>query len=976
MLTLLVVMALVDGAFRRQIQTDLEGNLDFARQVALGAWSAEMRAQVDASAAYALDPRLRAAVATDDRATIQQTLSEVFQTAPHSWAAVLTPAGTRMAATAGAPTQALAAADPLLSEARFFDTGDLRSRGGHLEVVGVSAVLFGADPLAILVAGHRVNEADLSALEDAAGRPVVLVGPTTPVAGSEALASGLAPDLLDEMAAPSETTPTPGGASTPEGASTPAAPVRAIAGDEARFLATAAPLTSPTQGQLGSLVLFDSLDAALAPADALRARLLLILVLGLLLTLGVGALFSRGITVPIARLLTDTERLASGDLERPIEPMRDDEIGRLAAAFEEMRASLKGARAELLRAERLGAIGQAASAVAHDFTQPLSTISGAVGLLRMGVASDEDREQCFDAIEGQIDRLGRMKEEIVDFARGKRDFEGAWIRFDSFLENTVSGLKSDLAARNIELKVEHGYDGEWWIDAYRLGRVVENLVRNAGASGAEQVVVRSWHREGVLMMEVEDDGSGIPTDLLDTVFEPFVTSGKKEGTGLGLAIARNVVVEHGGTIEVDSSPDGTAFTMRLPTVQSREATEAAAERPPAPASPPASAEARRRPSRGLVGTCIVGLAAALAPSVTAPPLHAQIPLDLSGQIDLVAAQPDEGGLNDAFRGDSPFNPVRLRLYARSWITERIGVFSELLYDTDSKLRVNGAYMLINEIADRPWLSARIGLAPNIIGGFGLRSTYFNANPLIGVPLAWQYFTDLSKSGTQTASDLLARAPGTGTGVPLLYDACWNIQYEILGESGLFEYSLGLTPGSLSNPSGAQDADGTQLLGRLGATLRPGIRLGLSAGHGPYLSPLPDDGPAPYPGSPADYDQTLVGLDLEVMSGPWAIFAEAYRSSWEAPLIAGSLEATGGFAEVRYDVAPGWHVAGRIGALLFSDVTDGSVSGPWDDDVVRYEAAVGYRLAREVLLTVDWQRTATRGEGFAQNLLSAQLSAVF
>lgn len=378
----------------------------------------------------------------------------------------------------------------------------------------------------------------------------------------------------------------------------------------------------------------------------------------------------------------------------------------------------------------------------------------------------------------------------------------------------------------------------------------------------------------------------------------------------------------------------------------------------------------RRWFRGLLLAALIVLA---APATA----RGQVPLEISGQIDLVAGTSSDRDLNAAFRGDSPFNPTRLRLFARSWINDRIGVFSELLYDTDSGLRVNGAYMLINDIGGRPWLSARLGLAPNIVGAFGLRSTYFNANPLVGVPLTWHYFTDLSNGGAQTAADLLAREPGKGVGMPLLYDACWSIQWELLGEFGRFEYSLGVTPGALSNPVKAVDADGMQLLGRFGAVLHPGVRVGVSGGHGPYLAPLPDDGSAPYEGGPGDYDQTLVGLDVEVLSGPWAVFLEAHRSAWDAPLIDDPVVASGGFVEARYDLAPGWYVAGRVGGLFFGDVSDGEGAvGPWDDDVIRTEAAVGYRLTREVLLKLDWQRTATRDEGFAEHLLSAQLSAVF
>jgi signal transduction histidine kinase len=282
-------------------------------------------------------------------------------------------------------------------------------------------------------------------------------------------------------------------------------------------------------------------------------------------TFAVSGVFSRTITVPVGRLLQETSRLGHGDLEHAIVPLRNDEIGSLARSFENMRVSLKAARADLIQAERLSAIGKAASAVAHDFTQPLSTIAGAVGLLRMDGASEDVRDRCFTAIEGELERLQRMKQEIVEFARGESTLDVASVRIDSFLENAVSAMRIQLAQRDIRLSVQHGYPGEWTLDSYMLERVLDNLVRNAAAaiSSSGTITIRSELDHDTLVLEVEDDGPGIPADRLDEIFEPFVSFGKKEGTGLGLAIARNVVRQHGGTIHV-TSDRGARFTLRLP----------------------------------------------------------------------------------------------------------------------------------------------------------------------------------------------------------------------------------------------------------------------------------------------------------------------------------------------------------------------------------------------------------------------------
>ena len=382
------------------------------------------------------------------------------------------------------------------------------------------------------------------------------------------------------------------------------------------------------------------------------------------------------------------------------------------------------------------------------------------------------------------------------------------------------------------------------------------------------------------------------------------------------------------------------------------------------------------PIRRAASALAVFLGAGLVPAAAAGQLT------ISGQLDLVGkVRSDTLGLNTALRGDSPYSPVRVRLFARHWLTDRIGVFAEVLYDSEADVRLNGAYAVLNEIAGQPWLNARLGLAPSLIGSFGLRSTYFNANPLIGVPLLWQYRTNLASDGTSTAAGLAAVAGEPGGGTPIFYDSCWAIQWELLGEAGVFEYSIGMTPGAVSNPIKARGVPGSQFLVRVGVSPFAGLRLGVSGAHGPYLSqPSPDAGGVlPYTADPGDFDQTVLGADLELLAGAWAFNAEAHAVRYEAPLISENLEALGGYVEARFDFLPGWYLAGRAGALFFNELVTDAQTGartPWDRDTRRSELALGYRVTREVLVKLDWQRTAVPDSHFDQNLFAAQLSAVF
>lgn len=547
--TLVLVIVLVDVTFRANIRDQIQESLGFARQVAEGTRASQVDIRITETINVAEDTRLRAAVATGDPATVAQTLDEVFQPSAGAWAAIVQPDGSVLAGTEHVPVDRVREAADLLQEAMYADTGDLWIVDGTLVDVAASTIFFGNAPLAVLIAGQPMAERDVTALEAAVGRPAAVVFRDRAVPGAEAaeLPEGSRRALVDWQRDAGES-------------------VELVELGGERYFAAAAPLLARAGEREGSLVLVASYDEALTASNTLRVALIAILGFGLLLAFAMSGVMARAINVPVGRLLRETERLAEGDLAHPIVPLRNDEIGRLAESFEHMRVSLDVARTELIRAERLSAIGKDASAVAHDFTQPLSAIAGAIGLLRLDATTPEVRERCFHAIEGELGRLQRMKQEIVEFARGESSLDEANVRVDSFLENTVSALRGQLAQREIELHIEHGCRDEWYLDAYRLERVVENLVRNAAAAikGSGTITIRSRVEGGALVIEVEDDGSGIPPEILEEVFEPFVSRGKKEGTGLGLAIARNVVQQHAGTIEVESSSAGTCFTITLP----------------------------------------------------------------------------------------------------------------------------------------------------------------------------------------------------------------------------------------------------------------------------------------------------------------------------------------------------------------------------------------------------------------------------
>jgi signal transduction histidine kinase len=240
------------------------------------------------------------------------------------------------------------------------------------------------------------------------------------------------------------------------------------------------------------------------------------------------------------------------------------------------------------RESRLAAIGQMTSSVVHDLRNPLTLVKGYADLahalaVRGGDSHAIAKEMA--KLKEAADRLRRMIEEILDFARsGTSEIELSSVSVAKFLDHTVRSFVTDLADQGIVTKIDSNIDEgqEVTLDQDRIKRVLENLLANAreavmNTEGPRRIFVSSESQNGHLLFRVADSGEGIPEDLVDQLFEPFSTAGKKRGTGLGLATVRNLVRAHGGKITVESkAPEGgAAFTVWLPLERDTEAVKLA-----------------------------------------------------------------------------------------------------------------------------------------------------------------------------------------------------------------------------------------------------------------------------------------------------------------------------------------------------------------------------------------------------------------
>lgn len=232
-------------------------------------------------------------------------------------------------------------------------------------------------------------------------------------------------------------------------------------------------------------------------------------------------------------------------------------------------AAARWARGERLRREtaaraaRGDAVAAMAAVAAHEIRTPLGIIRGTIELMRERAAAAlgaRDHQALADVL-GEVERLRQLTEDLLDLA-AERPLAQAPIDVGAVLAEAVQAWRGAHPAAAVRLEVSGLPRVKG--DPGRLRQVLVNLLDNAAQAGAGTIEVRAAALAGEVLVAVRDDGPGIPSQIRERLFEPFVT-GRAGGTGLGLAICRRLVERHGGTLAVVASGAGGAtFEVRLP----------------------------------------------------------------------------------------------------------------------------------------------------------------------------------------------------------------------------------------------------------------------------------------------------------------------------------------------------------------------------------------------------------------------------
>ena len=494
---------------------------------------------------------VRAAFATRDKATIRDTAAQLWSEVSEDAAfLVLEPTGEVITSLGGqSPDLALTKAFMQTAAARFpKQVSGYVTRGRHLYYVVLTPVYVQAAEgqallNVLLVASDIDDKLAYSLRESTHGSDFAFVS------GGRLIASSLPLAAADLTSAPA----TPGG-------------VRRLLLHGVDYLLLGTPLKDVDSKAAGELYIIRSFEGPSRALMALRRNVTIIWILAVAVGLAFTYLLARRILEPVKRLDRAVEEVIKQNYDYRVAVETQDELGRLAQTFNAMCDSIRTARDELIRQERISTIGRLSSSIVHDLRNPLAAIYGGAEMLVDAGLSTDQRNRIAVSIYRSSRRIQELLQELTDMSRAKvkrvepcRLVEIVLAARD--LTAQSAGLQSVSVAIDIPAHVEVSVDRD------RMERVFMNLLHNSFEAMPDGGALRVTCRQDAttVTVQVEDSGPGIPEKAWPTLFQPFASFGKMNGLGLGLALSRQTVLDYAGDLWADREMKaGARFFVRLP----------------------------------------------------------------------------------------------------------------------------------------------------------------------------------------------------------------------------------------------------------------------------------------------------------------------------------------------------------------------------------------------------------------------------
>jgi signal transduction histidine kinase len=311
---------------------------------------------------------------------------------------------------------------------------------------------------------------------------------------------------------------------------------------------------------------------SLEPANAFLRRLnRTIILLGVSAIVLAGLLLSfvsRTITHPLDNLVAGVRALAGGDYVYSINPRGSSEVAELGEAFSKMRGELLASEQRRFANERIAALGRAASSISHDLRHYLAAVVANAEFLYEAEKLKLNRDDIYGEIKTASEQMTDLLDSLRELSRGEGSISPRLASIDNTIRHAVDAVRARPEMRNREISIRTFGDMSGTFDPQKIERAFFNLVLNAceaSVTTQAEIEIELHSSPSLFEIRVIDHGSGVPSAICHTLFDPFVSFGKSNGTGLGLAIVSKVINDHGGSVTVEgTSMSGTTFLVRLP----------------------------------------------------------------------------------------------------------------------------------------------------------------------------------------------------------------------------------------------------------------------------------------------------------------------------------------------------------------------------------------------------------------------------
>ena len=496
---------------------------------------------------------VRAAFSTGDQATIRDSAGELWSRISDSAGVFLVtdPSGRVIASLGGATAPSLrrkldlvplaAAGFPKQASGFFLQEGELY----HLSVTPVYVQSgSGQDLLNVLVAGERVDALAAQRLKNATNSEFLFLTP------GGVIASTLNPRATGAVVADLARK----------------GPTAKVSDGVVEYAQYETPLKDIAGQPVGRICILRSFEGPQKRIASVTNNIILLwlgaIAAGFVLTY----LLARRIVEPVEALDRAAAEVARQNYEIEVPVNSEDEMGRLARTFNMMCASIRQARQELIRQERISTIGRLSGSIVHDLRNPLAAIYGGAEMLVDVDLPPAHVKRLAGNIYRASRRIQEMLQDLLNVSRGKQSSPET-CRLREVALAACDSLAATAEHQGVAVSLEIPADIEVPLERSRVERVFANLIGNAleALVAGGDVCITAEMQGDAVVVHVVDNGPGIAPAIRSQLFQPFVTAGKRNGLGLGLALSRQTVMDHGGDMWVESPPGrGARFSFRLP----------------------------------------------------------------------------------------------------------------------------------------------------------------------------------------------------------------------------------------------------------------------------------------------------------------------------------------------------------------------------------------------------------------------------